>query len=108
MTGDGERLDLLGTLTATAFEVRVSALSPGCGGAFDETQWRDALVEIESGVLELELTSGQRWSFGTGEILWLTGLPIRALHNPGAEPCIVVAAWRGDSGRIDQPNPVER
>jgi hypothetical protein len=108
MTGDGKRLNLRAALAATVFEVRVLVISPGCGRGYDEAEWRDALVEIESGVLELEFTSGTRQRFGSGDVLWLAGLPIRALHNPGLEPCTVVAASRRGSGGSGHARPCGR
>ena len=37
---------------------------------------------------------GRVGAFGRGDLLWLEGVPLRALHNPGAEPAVLVAVSR--------------
>jgi hypothetical protein len=76
------------------FAVRVVAVAPGDERAYDEAEWRDALVLIESGEVELRGVSGASRSFGRGDLLWLENLPLRALHNPGLEPVVLVAVSR--------------
>ena len=44
--------------------------------------------------LELRGVSGARSSFGRGDLLYLQGVPLRALHNPGSEPAVLVAVSR--------------
>jgi hypothetical protein len=74
------------------FEVRVVA--PGDDRAYDEAEWRDALVVVQSGEIELLGVSGACSSFGRGDLLYLQGVPLRTLHNPGAEPAVLVAVSR--------------
>jgi hypothetical protein len=74
--------------------VRVVAVAPGDDRAYDEAEWRDALVLVRSGEIELRGVSGASSSFGRGALLYLQGVPLRALHNPGAEPAVLVAVWR--------------
>jgi quercetin dioxygenase-like cupin family protein len=76
------------------FEVRVVAVAPGRTRAYDEAEWTDALVIVEAGQIELEAVSGSRQTFERGDVLWLVGLPLRALHNPGREPALMVAVTR--------------
>jgi hypothetical protein len=68
-----------------AFEVRVLSLSPGGERAYDTDEWRDALVVVEQGELELECASGGRRRFRRGSVLWLSGLPLRSLSAGGAK-----------------------
>jgi hypothetical protein len=75
-------------------EVRVVVVPPGRGRAYDAAEWRDALVLVERGRIELCGTGGGRLSVGAGAALWLAGLPLRELHNPGPEPAVLVAVTR--------------
>jgi hypothetical protein len=76
------------------FEVRLVAVAPGRTRAYDEAEWRDTLVIVEHGQIELEGLSGSRQTFECGAALWLAGLPLRALHNRGREPALIVAVLR--------------
>ena len=74
--------------------MRVVAVAPGDERPYDEDEWRDALVLVRSGEIELRGVSGARSSFGRGDLLYLQGIPLRALHNPGSEPAVLVAVSR--------------
>lgn len=76
------------------FELRVVTVAPGRARRYAEAEWRDALVVVESGEVELETEDHGRWRFARGEMLWLTGLPLRAVHNHGTEPARLVAVSR--------------
>ena len=60
------------------FERRIVSVPPGGALDYDEADWRDALVLVVRGEIEL---GGER--FGRGSVLSLAGLPLRALHNRG-------------------------
>jgi hypothetical protein len=77
-----------------AFQLRRITLGPGRRHAYDPWEWQDSLVVIERGEVELECLSGACRSFGGGDILWLAGLPVRALHNHGNDPALLVAVRR--------------
>jgi hypothetical protein len=62
--------------------------------SFEEREWDDALVIVERGEVDLECANGGRLRFVAGDILWLTGLPVRSLRNPGVEPAVLVAISR--------------
>jgi hypothetical protein len=51
-------------------------------------------VVVERGRIELEGLSGARRTFERGAALWLAGVPLRALHNHGREPAVMVAFTR--------------
>jgi hypothetical protein len=76
------------------FEVRLVAVAPGGTRAYVEAEWRDALVIVQHGQIELEGLSGSRRSLERGAVLWLAGLPLRALHNRGQESAVIVAFLR--------------
>ena len=77
-----------------AFSLSVITLEPGGERPYDAAEWRDALVVVERGEVELEGFAGARRSFSRGAVLWLVGLPLRALHNHGPEPVSMVAISR--------------
>jgi hypothetical protein len=74
--------------------VRVVAVAPGGDRPYDEDEWRDALVLVRSGEIELRGVSGASRCFGRGDLIWLEGVPLRLLHNPGSEPAVLVAISR--------------
>ena len=75
-------------------DIRSVALEPGRTLAYDEEQWRGALVTVESGELELEMLCGRSAFFQEGDVLWLQDLPLASLRNRGHEPTVLVAATR--------------
>jgi hypothetical protein len=81
-------------MNAERFDVRVVVVAPGHERAYDEAEWEDALVLLESGELELEGIGGSRCHFESGAVLSLVGLRLRALRNHGREPALVVAISR--------------
>ena len=80
-----------------AFRRTVTVLAAGGACAYDDEEWRDALVVVKRGEIELECLGGTRRTFRQGDILWLCGLPLRALHNRGTEPAVLVAVSRARS-----------
>ena len=80
--------------TQTGFEVRRVAVAPGRTRAYYEADWRGAHVVVARGRIELEGLSGARRTFECGAVLWLVGLPLRALHNHGREPAVMIAFTR--------------
>jgi hypothetical protein len=75
------------------FEIRAVTIEPGCERDYDETDWRDAVVFVWRGEIELESLTGVRCRFDRGDVLWLAGLPLRALHSPRG-PALLVAVSR--------------
>jgi quercetin dioxygenase-like cupin family protein len=89
-----ERPSFLGKPLPPAFELRVVTIPPGGVRAFHAAEWRDALVVVERGAIELETRQGRRRTFATGDMLCLIGLSLRALHNQGHEAVSLVAVSR--------------
>jgi hypothetical protein len=79
------------------FAVRAVAVAPGEDLAYDEAQWRDALVVVQRGEIELRGVSGASRSFRRGDLLWLERVPLAALYNPGAEPAVLLAIARANT-----------
>jgi hypothetical protein len=90
----GEELSFMGRRLPSAFALHAISIAPGGEHLYDQDEWRDALVVVERGQIELECSAGGRLRFGPGAVLWLFGLPLRALYNCGAEPALVVAVSR--------------
>jgi hypothetical protein len=80
------------------FDRRVVAVPPGDVLDYDEADWRDVLVIVVRGEIQVE-TRARRARFGRGSVLSLAGLPVRALHNRGAEPAELVTVRRRRSAR---------
>jgi hypothetical protein len=94
MSGDKHSLTFVGRPLPGWLDVRLSAIPCGEVRAFVDAEWRCALVVVERGVLELEGIAGQRRRFEQGAVLWLDGLPLRALRNGGDEPTVLSAVRR--------------
>jgi hypothetical protein len=77
-----------------AFTRRELVLAPGDRRAYDAAEWHDALVIVKRGELDIECRAGGRMRFVAGDMLWLTGLPLRALMNDGPAPVVLVAVSR--------------
>lgn len=89
-----DRLSFLGRPLPPGFEMRVVTVAPGDTMAYREAEWRDALVVIERGLIQLQGPGGARRDFATGDVLCLVGLSLLALHNRGPGPAVLVAVSR--------------
>lgn len=98
---DAEQISFLHRKLGPAFEKRVITVEPGCSRPYDAAEWRDAIVVIEGGEIDLECSRSGRRRFRSGEVLWLAGLSLLALHNEGIEPAVIVAVRR----RAPAPDP---
>jgi effector-binding domain-containing protein len=84
---------LRGPLPA-AFRRRTVVVEPGGHRPYDSTEWRDELVVVEHGRLDLECHNGGVRSFPTGAVLCLDHLALRTLHNRGPDAVVLVAVSR--------------
>jgi hypothetical protein len=89
-----DRLSIAGRALPPAFVRREVTVAPGAERPYDPAEWRDALVVVERGEIQLECQAGHLARFRRGDILWLTGLPLRVLRNDGPEPAVLVAVAR--------------
>lgn len=76
------------------FECRAVTVEPGGDRIYHDAEWSDALVLIARGEIELEWRDGRRHRLGSGDLCWLAGLPLRRIHNHGAEAAQLVAISR--------------
>jgi hypothetical protein len=75
-------------------ELRTVEVPAGAERIYEEAEWRDAIVVIARGEIELECLGGSRLRLERGTVLWLVGLPLRALHNGGVEAALLLAVSR--------------
>jgi hypothetical protein len=94
VSADRSPLSLLQRRLAPQFERRVVVLAPDHRRIYDAAEWRDAIVVVEQGQIELECVDGSRRCFARGAVLCLDRLPLRAIHNRGAAPAALVAVSR--------------
>ncbi|TQM45912.1 hypothetical protein [Pseudonocardia cypriaca] len=91
---DAEPITFLGRPLGPSFRSRTVTIRPGGTRPYEEAEWRDALVVVECGAVVVECQAGGRRTFRSGEVLWLTGMGVRALHNEGQESAVLVAVSR--------------
>lgn len=89
-----DRLSFLGRTLPSGFESRIVTVAPGGMLGYIEAEWRDALVVVEQGRIEVETFGGRRRGFSRGDVLCLIGLSIVALHNRDQDPVLLSAVWR--------------
>jgi hypothetical protein len=85
---------LLGGALSPAFERRVVVLGPGGRHTYRPDEWRDALVSVDSGEIELECAGQPPRAFRRGDLLCLADLELIAIHNSGPEPAVLTAVSR--------------
>ena len=69
-------------------------LEPGVPRTYVAAEWRDALVVVEQGRLDLECHLGGVRTFPEGAVLHLDGLALRALRCDGPDPTVLTAVLR--------------
>ncbi len=95
---DDDPLLLAGRRLPASLQRRCVQIAPGGSRPYDPAEWCDALVTVEQGDVELEAVCGRRLALRSGAILWLAGLPVRALHNRGTVAAVLVAISRRSAG----------
>lgn len=91
---DETRGDVPSIRAGRHFVVCPIVIAPGSQRPYAAHEWHEALVTVEYGELDLEFASGARWRLPRGAVLWLAPLSLRALHNPGTEPALLIAISR--------------
>ena len=94
MDDDRAALSFLQLPLPRTFDLRLVSIPAGGARPFVAEDWDDALVVVEEGSVELECVRGGRRAFATGAVMFLTGLPLRTIHNPGTEPALLAAVSR--------------
>jgi hypothetical protein len=82
------------TLARGGFSRRVVTIAPGDRRPYVDEDWRDALVVIVRGAVDLECTRGGRRRFEAGTMMSLEGLGLVALFNPGPSGLVIIAITR--------------
>ena len=76
------------------FERHEVTIAPGERIAALDGEWTDAIVVVEEGEVELVGRQGGTLRIGVGGVLWLSGLALRALRNPGDVSAVLSAVRR--------------
>jgi hypothetical protein len=76
-----------------------TTIQPADGIAYDESEWAGAVVVVMSGRLHLEWWSGEQLCCEEGEVLFLTGLNLRQISNPGLTPLVLKSIRRKSGAR---------
>jgi hypothetical protein len=84
---------------APVFRLRSVVMEAGAARIYNESEWRDALVVVTRGEIELECAGGEACRFGRGSVLCLEGLPVRSLRSRGSEPAVLFAVSRDEFSR---------
>jgi hypothetical protein len=72
----------------------VFVIAPGAERAYEPSEWCGSLVVLERGELEFECCDGHCWHRARGEVMFLAGLPLRALRNEARVPALLSAVSR--------------
>jgi hypothetical protein len=86
-----------------AFARRTVVLESGTSRPSDDAEWRDALVLLVQGDVDLECTAGGRRRYHAGAVLWLAGIDLKALHNVGVDPVVLLAVSRRRGNEAHAP-----
>ncbi len=101
MTGNGglPSFFLTGAIPP-GFERRRVVIPGGGQHAYVASEWRDALVVVVRGEVELRSLSGVGPTLGEGDLLCLDGLILSFLHNRSEEPAVLTAVRRTRRGSV--------
>jgi len=91
---DAPRSAIVRTVFTRRFVIRQIEIAGRSERRFVAAEWRDAIVRVARGSLELECVDGQRSTFATGALLCVDGLSLVALRNRRLDPLVLVAASR--------------
>jgi FAD/FMN-containing dehydrogenase len=88
-------------------------LAPGAELALVEPGWEDRMIVVEAGEIELECRGGATVRFVRGDLLFVRGLAVRLIRNPGQMSAVLVTVERhipvhrrvDESGRRPASNP---
>jgi hypothetical protein len=90
-----DRVTFLGRNLRSRFTRRIITIQPAQPHAYEPAEWHDAIAVVEQGEIELESLHGCRCCrLKTGDVFWLAGLPILALHPTGREPAVLTLVSR--------------
>jgi|GEM_PF-1176009 len=88
----------LGAGLPASFRRRVVTIGPHRHRRYDESEWRDAIVVVGRGRVDVFCSDQSVLRFAEGDVLCLAGLPVRVLSNPGPDDTVLVAIRRRRPG----------
>lgn len=94
MDANGHGLCVLARPLPSSFEARLVTVPPGRSRLYRAVEWRDAIVVVARGEIELEFLDGSSRRFARGCVLWLAGLALRAVWNRGRSRAVLIAVSR--------------
>ena len=100
---DGLDLERLAGIRSNRFEKRSVELTPAAVLAYEPATWRDAIVVVTAGEIEIECSNGESECFRRGDVLCLAPFPVRALRNGSGQ-----REGRGAGGDGDGVRPVRQ
>lgn len=71
----------------------------------DEIDWRDCLVVVRRGTIELIGRSGREYCFEEGAVLYLADVPVQSIRNLSDRSAVLVAVSRSAALRIQDGRP---
>jgi hypothetical protein len=98
---DAEPFSLIGRKLSPSFRLEHIILAPGAERPADAVTQRLALVVVEQGDVELELTNRLCRRFASGAVLYTAGLRLRLIRNVGANMVLMSFLAR----RADEESP---
>jgi len=105
---DSDELDLdrLARGTTDEFDRRLIEIGPFTQSEEDPVSWRDAIVFVRAGAIEIVCANGGRGRFRCGDILCLAPFSVRVVCNPAADPArLLVISRRTEVDGQDVENP---
>jgi hypothetical protein len=87
-------LRLLALALPPWFERRVITIEPGETVGAGDSAWRDEIVSVEAGALDIVGPDGAVLHLDRGAVLWLDGVAHVALRGAGEEPTVLAAIRR--------------
>ena len=99
MTGSCGDADVNAWGRSPTFVRRLVMVPPQQPLLYDPADWRDAIVIVNRGKLEIECLGGTRQHFGPGAVICLEDVPLRAIRSAGEEPVVLVAISRRPTAR---------
>jgi hypothetical protein len=64
-------------------------LEAGSERPYRSAEWRGALVVVEHGAIRLVTRDREPQDLACGAVLWLSGLPLRAIANPHLDQALI-------------------
>jgi FAD/FMN-containing dehydrogenase len=86
------------------FERHVVVIAPGAERPIVDAEWRDRLIVVEAGEVELECRGGARARFVRGDVLFVDGLSVCLIRSTGRVPAVLgtVARHIRPGSRVDE------